>query len=77
MANDFANRRICPRCTGSIPIALAPALSRTDNLTQICGACARVEGHLVLTCVPLPQQDTWPLTEAPGREHLIDRLRHR
>lgn len=51
----------CPRCTGKITPGLAPALSRTDNRTEICGACARVEGHLVLANLPLPQQDVWPL----------------
>jgi hypothetical protein len=51
----------CPRCTGRLPIWLAPALSRTDKRTQICGACARVEGHLALAGLPLPQKDTWPI----------------
>ena len=51
----------CPRCAGRLPVGLTPALSRTDNRTQICGACARVEGHLVLAGLPLPQQDLWPL----------------
>jgi len=54
----------CPRCTGPLPTSLAPALSRTDNRTEICGACARVEGHLGHAGLPLPQQDTWPLRVA-------------
>ena len=61
MANYFTCQRVCPRCTGFIPTAFAPAQSRTDNRTEICGACARVEGHLVMAGLPLPQQDAWPV----------------
>ena len=61
MANKLRRCPRCPRCAGSLPTGLAPALSRTDNRTHICGACARVEGHLVLAGLPLPQQDAWPL----------------
>jgi hypothetical protein len=51
-----------PRSTGTIQPGLAPVLSRTDDRTHICGACARVEGCLVLAGRPLPPQGTWPLT---------------
>jgi hypothetical protein len=58
----------CPRCAGSLPTGLAPALSRTDNRTHICGACARVEGHVVLAGLP-----AGPLA-SPAHPRVTDQL---
>lgn len=52
---------ICPRCRGYIPSNAQPglypgALSRADNVTEVCSECG-VEEALVL----LAPRDAWPI----------------
>ena len=49
----MSNYPVCPRCGGWIPNALQPgeypgALSRVDNVTEICSSCGTEEAMLGL-----------------------------
>lgn len=56
---------LCPRCGGPIPDAEHPgqhigALSRVDNVTEICSPCGRAEGVYNLD---FPGQDLPPINQ--------------
>jgi hypothetical protein len=67
----------CPRCTGFIPSNLTPgrypgALSRVDNITEICSACGHEEGA---TQWQLEPKVNWPVVNLPHGEYAAARSR--
>jgi|3_EtaG_2_1085321.scaffolds.fasta_scaffold07453_2 hypothetical protein len=56
--------RRCPRCT--FKMSLHPALSRTDNCTDICSECGTLEALEVFAGMLMPQEE-WA-------EHLLQYL---
>lgn len=59
---------ICPRCTGPVPRAgfegvYPGALSRTDNLTEICSKCGQDEAMTQTFAHTLVPAVEWPVTK--------------
>ena len=62
----------CPRCLGAIPRegqrgAYPGALSRTDNVTEVCSNCGTMEAIEQMGGVSQSQAD-WPLVGGPTRD---------
>ena len=49
----------CPRCI--YPMSRHPALSRTDDKTDVCGNCGLEEAIEVFTKGQCSPQDRWPV----------------
>ncbi len=61
---DYEEVFLCPRChTYNLPIGYPGAISRVDNMTEICSPCGNDEGLLDYFtkrgCQPI---DEWPVT---------------
>lgn len=68
---------VCPRCEGYIPSNLTPgrypgALSRTDNVTEICSDCGREEATHMLV-----YKSIWPVNTKPGFDSAMQRCSER
>lgn len=55
---------VCPRCGGFIPNDVTPgaypgALSRTDNLTEVCSECGTIEALEQFFAGNLTPQSAW------------------
>jgi len=62
----------CPRCLGAVPRegqrgAYPGALSRTDNVTEVCSNCGTMEAISQIGGV-LQSQADWPLQGGPTRD---------
>lgn len=60
------NNIICPRCTHFIPSDISPgshigAISRIDNLTEICSSCGTDEALQQLFVGFLTPKQQWPI----------------
>lgn len=65
----------CPRCT-TLPLDIAPAVSRVDNRTRICSSCGIDESLRHRDDQHLPTLDEWPVTDRytaalPATDRLI------
>lgn len=66
-----AANHVCPRCGGDVPSIehkgqYPGALSRTDNLTEICSSCGNAEGFEQFGGGRLTSQADWRYPPAPG-----------
>jgi hypothetical protein len=70
---DDENKDVqCPRCLGKMEGF--PALSRTDNKTDICSPCGQTEAMEAFIYKTIKTQDMWPTHEGFVKESYWNKM---
>jgi len=71
--SDYEKEHIqCPRCLGIIEGY--PAVSRTDNLTDICSPCGQTEAMEDFIYNTIKTQDMWPTHEGFAKQSYWNKM---
>ena len=73
MNTDYEKEHIqCPRCLGTIEGY--PAVSRTDNRTDICSPCGQTEAMEDFIYNTIKTQDMWPTHEGFAKQSYWNKM---
>ena len=70
--NEKQDDNTCPRCLGSI--VGDPAVSRTDNVTDICSPCGQTEAMEAFIYKTIKTQEMWPTHEGFAKQSYWNKM---
>ena len=72
--NSYENESdiTCPRCLGNI--VGFPAISRTDNVTDICSPCGQTEAMEAYIYKTIKTQEMWPTHEGFAKQSYWNKM---
>jgi hypothetical protein len=70
--DDEAETIKCPRCSSNLEGF--PAISRTDNKTEICSPCGQTEAMEAFVYKTIKTQDMWPTHEGFAKQSYWNKM---